>query len=113
MSDILPFPTRNKGRVRKSRSPDAMGRCSFSLLERDGISIPANVTDIRTARQELPADDIRVALRLALALFAVLDADQKKEIRNAVRSVARHDDGNMGVECRALYRLLTGEAMSC
>ena len=105
-TNIINFPGRNKGRVRKSRSPEAMGRCSLSLLERDGESIPANVTDFRFAREEAPVDDGRLALLLALALFSILSPGQKKRIRNPVRMVARHEDGQRGDECRALYRLL-------
>lgn len=114
MNKVLPFPERNKGRIRKSRSVEAMGRCSIGLLERDGESIPSNVADLRSARRDEPhVDDGRLALRLALAVFATLGAAQKKDIRNATRAYARHDDGQPGDECRALYRLLTGEQMSC
>jgi len=110
---VLPFPQRNKGRIRKSRSPEAMGQCSLSLLERDGESIPANIADFRSARKEVPVDDGRLALVLALAVFSALNADQKKSVQNPVRMYARHDDGRRGDECRALYRLLTGEQPSC
>jgi hypothetical protein len=112
-ANIIEFPARNKGRIRKSRSPEAMGRCSISLLERDGESIPPNVADLRTARIETLVDDGRLALRLALAIFATLIPNDKKNIRDAVRLVARHSDGSDGDECRALCRLLTGEQLSC
>lgn len=112
-SNLLPFPARNKGRIRKSRSLEAMGRCSVSILEREGESIPANVADFRSAREEKHIDDGRLALCLSLALFATVSTDQKKSIRNAVRMYARNDDGQRGDECRALYHLLTGENPSC
>lgn len=113
MSDVLLFPPRNKGRIRKSRSPEAMGRCSISLLERDGDSIPSNVADVRTGKAEPHIDDGSLALRLAIAVFATLEADKKNEIRRVVRSFARHEDGRVGDESRALYRLLTGDKLPC
>jgi hypothetical protein len=113
MSDILQFPQRNKGRIRKSRSPEAMGRCSIGMLERDGDPIPTNVADIRRARHEPESDDGRLALRLSLAIFAMLSADQKKCIRDGVRSVARHSDGRDGDECRELYHYLAGDQLPC
>ena len=63
---ILRFPPRNKGRVRKSRSPDAMGRCSIGMLERDGEAIPKNVVDLRCLTPPPAVDEARLALRLAL-----------------------------------------------
>lgn len=110
---ILQFPPRNKGRIRKSRSPWAMGRCSFSLVENDGQAVPPNVADIRAGRDARQVDDGRLALRLALSIFATLTAEQKKQIRSVTRSIARHEDGQTGDEARALYRLLTGEALPC
>lgn len=110
---ILPFPPRNKGRIRRSRSPEAMGRCSLSLLERNGRSLPANIADIRSAHESSPVDDGRLALRLSLAIFATLSGEQKAKIRTAVKSTARHDDNYHGDECRALYPYLTGEQLRC
>lgn len=113
MTRVLAFPPRNKGRIRKSRSPEAMGRCSIGLLERDGEEIPANVADIRRTRNEPEIEEGRLALRLALAIFATLIPNDKKNIRDTVRWVARHSDDIDGDECRVLYRLLTGEALPC
>jgi hypothetical protein len=108
VSAVVLFPPRNKGRIRKSNSLEAMGRCSISLLERDSENIPANVTDMRHARPEPDVNAGRIALRLALALFATLDAKRKKDIRDAVRLYARHDDSSAGDESRTLYRLIAG-----
>lgn len=96
MAEVFAFPERNKGRKRKSNSPEAMGRCSISLLERDGESIPANVADVRNARPKPVVDDGRLALRLALAVFATLNAGQKKKIRDATHMYARHKDDCLG-----------------
>ena len=113
VSEVLPFPPRNRGRVRRSNSPEAMGRCSIGLLERDGEAVPANVADIRRARSEPEIGDGQIALRLALAIFATLNHQGKKRIRDAARHVARLSDGRDGDECRVLYRLLTGEQLPC
>lgn len=113
ISNVIAFPARNKGRKRKCNSPAAMGRCSFLLLERKGENIPANVTDVRSAREEAPVDESRIALRLALSLFAKLSHDDQKYIADTVRINGRHDDGQLGDECRILYRLLTGEQLPC
>ena len=48
-------------------------------------------------------------MTLATAIFATLSADQKEQIRSAVRAYARHDEGERGDECRALSELLLGE----
>ena len=108
-AEILSFPPRDKGRIRKRRSPEAMGRCSISLLERGGEGVPENVADIRCRRADPRVGADRVALTLATAIFATLSADQKEQIRSAVRAYARHDDGERGDECRALSELLLGE----
>ncbi len=112
-ADVLPFPPRDRGRIRKRRSPLAMGRCSFSLLDNAGEDIPVNVADIRAARDEPHVDDSRLALRLALAIFATLSPEGKDSIRRVARTCARHEDGALGNESRALYRLLTGERLPC
>jgi hypothetical protein len=111
--NVLPFPARNKGRKRKTQSPEVMGRCSVALLERDGDTIPANVVDIRSARIEPHVAEERLALRLALAVFSVLTAEQRRSIRHTVRMHARHDDGACGSDCRALYQILTGQETPC
>lgn len=113
MSDVLQFPPRDKGRIRKRRSPAAMGRCSVGMLKRDGEPIPAKVADIRSARIAPVIDDGRLALRLSLAIFAMLDPSQKKAIRNVLMAFANHRDDRTGDECRALYPFLTGEKLPC
>lgn len=107
MSNVLPFPPRNKGRVRKTRSVFSMGRIAFTQFD-EGYSIPANVVDMRCAVPEPIVPDDRLTLRLALAVFAVLSEDQKGRIIDSARMYGRHKDDWEGVECRALYRLLTG-----
>lgn len=87
--DVIQFPNRNRGRVRKSRSLLAMGRCSVTLMEREGHVIPSNVADIQLKRREPDIDDGRLALRLALAVYAKLGAGEKMEIQDAARMYAR------------------------
>lgn len=113
MSSILPFPPRNTGRVRRSRSLDSMGHCRLSMMERHGESIPDNVVDLRSARPAPLIDDGRLALLLSLTLFAGVSAKRKKSIRNVVSGFARHDDGGRGDECRALLPLISERKPSC
>ena len=113
MSNVLTLPRRDTGRIRKRRSPGAMGRCSILLLERGGYNIPPNVTDVRTSRPKHSVDEGRLALRLSLAVFATLHEDQKAKIMDATKTLARHDDDWHGDESRALFRLLTGRDFIC
>lgn len=110
--EILPFPPRNKGRVRKTRSPDSMGRCAIGLLERDGESVPPNVADVRSAKPEPHVSEERLSFVLTLAIFSVLTDTQKASIRDAVRICARHDDTHKGDECRVLYPIITCDQLS-
>src|SRR4051812_45889593 len=97
MSDVLAFPFRNKGRIQRSRSQGAMGLWSVSQLEREGAGIPHNVVDIRGPHtSDAHVDDGRLALRLALSLFAAMSAEQKEVITNTARIIARYKRDERG-----------------
>jgi hypothetical protein len=112
-NNLVAFPSRNKGRVRKSTSLDAMGRCSLARLDRDREDIPPNVVDIREGQPAPELDSGSAALRLALAIFVTLGPDKKETIRDAMRFHARHTDGEAGDDARALLPILTRERSSC
>jgi hypothetical protein len=106
MSQILLFPRRDRGRVRKRESAAAMGRCSLSLLEREGAQTPSNIAVIKPARAKPGVDEGRLALRLALGIFATLSSAQQDRVRRAARTLALHGDEAEAAECAALYELI-------
>jgi len=82
--NILPFPKRNKGRVRKSDGLSAMGDCTLAYMARSGEAPPENVERMALAGQEPDMD--RMAMLLALSLFASASKKSKAQIRDAVIS---------------------------
>lgn len=104
---IVPEP----GRKRRAKygGIETMGLCAISSLRDDDLPIPENVADIRRARLDLPVDEARLALRLALALFAVIPEEGKGSIRRAIRLYADHSADERGSECRRLHELLSGD----
>lgn len=84
MGAVLPFPSRNKGRVRKTRSMEAAGDLSLLIDERDGVPIPANVARIKTPfGAEIPAKTPE--LLLVLSVWGVLEQRQRDEVRSTLR----------------------------
>lgn len=105
MSDVLAFPRRDKGRVRKRRSMDAAGLLSLMIMERDGEAVPENVE-----RFDQP-DGAELPKRTADLLFAtliwnVLSVEQQDRIRSTLRTMAYGSPADgYGLQ---LHNLLTG-----
>jgi hypothetical protein len=84
MSDVLPFPRRDKGRVRNRRSMDAAGLLSLLLLDRDGATIPQNVR--RFDELDVPEPPKRSPeLLLLLFLWNELPAKKRERIKEVIR----------------------------
>lgn len=90
---VLAFPKRDKGRVRKRRSVETMGRVILSVLQREGEEIPANVVCIdQPDGPDQGTVDRTEAVMLALSVFAVLSKSQKKSVRDGIAHFARNGD---------------------
>lgn len=96
MGDILQFPQRNKGRVRKSQSLETMGECALNRVQ----TRPANI-EVLADHRECDADHGHLALMLAATIFATLPAQRKNRLANTLRGIAIGDQ-----RARQLLRIL-------
>lgn len=94
--NVVAFPERRKGRIRRANGAGAMGRCSLRLFRavNDG-TLPPNVADIdpdRRAPRDERLPERTDALMLAGSLFAVLTRDQREGIRDVLLQLDREGD---------------------
>lgn len=97
-TNILQFPQRNKGRVRKSESYGAMGETALRQFAR--ADRPANVEALADHRDD-DHDHGHLGLMLAATIFAVLEPTQKANLASQLRNIAVTDS-----RARATCRLL-------
>lgn len=83
---LLQFPQRNKGRVRKSGSLQAMGEYSLRACERE----PANVERLDD-RREVDTDQGQLALLLAATVFSALPKTKKATLRRTLDEISQLD----------------------
>lgn len=106
MSDVLPFPQKNKGRVRKIRSMDAAGLLSLMIMERDGEAVPENVERFdEPGGADLP--DRSPELLLATFIWQVLTVEQQDRILSPLRCMAYSKLPDP--YALQIYNLLTGK----
>lgn len=77
---VIPFPKRNKNRVRKTESMRAAGMMSLGFLD---IAPPANVVLLDGFRSEEVYAEDTTAL-LAIALFVTANDEQKASVRTQI-----------------------------
>lgn len=84
---ILQFPRRNRGRIRKSQSLEAMGFVSMMTLEQHGKAIPQNVQRLdEPYGASLPCKTPE--LLFATIIWSVLSQEQKDRVMTTVRGMA-------------------------
>lgn len=86
-TNVLTFPERNKGRVRKTRSMEAGGELILNIMARQGESEPDNVSRIRPMPEPAVVER-SPALLLAVAVWASVPADRQDDVRRQIRYVA-------------------------
>lgn len=88
-SNVLAFPERNKGRIRRSQSIEAAGEISLRMLARDGEAQPPNVKRLDWHGNDDDSLPERTpALLLALCIFYGLSAKRREDVREKLRSYA-------------------------
>jgi hypothetical protein len=104
--DVLPFPQRNKGRIRKTRSIEAGGELILTCLAQAGEITPPNVERIIPLPAPTPLER-SPELLLAITLWGTVP----KEKQAAAISQLRHiGSGARCPHALALVALLDGEA---
>jgi hypothetical protein len=93
MSVLLTFPRRDKGRIRKRRSINTMGRMILSVMKSHGEEVPANVVCI----DEPEGPDTNMversdAVLLAICVYTELSPASKKRICKQLSFLAQNGD---------------------
>jgi len=85
--NVLPFPQRNKGRIRKTQSIEAGGELMLNNMARLGEDEPVNIERIRPLPEPSPIER-SPALLLAITIWATVPADRQDEVRGQIRYIA-------------------------
>ena len=85
--DVLPFPKRNKGRVRNTESMGAAGELLLSQMARLGDREPANIARIQPLPEPTPLER-SPAMLLAVTLWASVPPDRKADLIGQIRYIA-------------------------
>lgn len=102
-SNVLAFPKRDKGRVRRRNSVYSMGRTAIAYLEGQGGEVAPSVTLLNPPKRE--RDVAREAMTLALLIYSHLPAEQKANVLISLRLASKFGDDP---SARELYEYLRG-----
>lgn len=87
-AQVIPFPQRNRGRVRKSESLGTMGVTALHMF---GLRQPENVALLDEARLTEPVCEEDMTSLLAVSLYATATKGQRERLVTCVRAL-RCDD---------------------
>lgn len=102
---VIPFPQRNKGRVRRSQGVGAWG---IDSMRNFGIDDRRHPKVVRIDQHEL--DDVSnedLAIFLATALFVSLDDDAKRKVRIQTELATISLRGAKRTTAKALFQLIS------
>lgn len=85
--NVLPFPQRNKGRIRKTQSIEAAGELILNHMARLGEAEPVNIARIRSMPEPTPIER-SPAMLLAITIWASIPADKQADLRAQIRYIA-------------------------
>lgn len=91
LPNVLPFPVRNTGRIRRSRSMMSAGKCALLIIEREGEDAPANVVRIDVPKPPAPVERSPMLL-LTLCLYFEASAKAREGIKRNLRGMAYSGD---------------------
>lgn len=86
-SNVLTFPQRNRGRVRRSESIRTMGEVMLVQFADQGIPQPSNVERIEPLPEPTPIER-SPEMVLILSLFCNLPVRQQREVKRRLRTNA-------------------------
>ena len=86
-SNVLTFPLRNKGRVRKAQSMNACGEMVLNSMAVRGEGEPDNVVRLHPL-PEPAAVERSAALLLAVSVWATVPQDRREDVRRQIRFIA-------------------------
>ena len=85
--NVLPFPKRNKGRIRKTRCIEAGGEFILNHMALCGEAEPANVARIRPMPEPSPVER-SPAMLLAVTVWTSVPADRQANLLGQIRYIA-------------------------
>lgn len=85
--NVLPFPQRNKGRIRKTQSIEASGEFILNHMAQLGEPKPVNIERIRPLPEPSPIER-SPELLLAITIWASVPADRQADLRRQIRYIA-------------------------